>query len=1513
MSDQLGPIFLPTPVNSNLTFPLVSDYAYSMTQPNPVIVHQFGDLAALGKQRYKAGIGPVRHTFRRQVLSRKDAGLLRDFYESVQGSYQSFTYNVPQADQTFVPKQVVFDFTGITFPQFANDVQNVGVTFVEVQDGSGFSIQAPYPINSTVTRFPTDALAIALSQQEQEIIPLVHVKVRDSSVSDMYISDRRVTVGNNLYVAKLQDIGEPGASKPVMTQTITGSADNVTFSFGNTDRAMTKLANSCELMFAQIDLSLYHVQTGILIQLWKGFVQSYEMNSSPIFTMKCSDGMYSITKPYPVRQITHPCAWVFDDGLNCPFQAHGTLGAEASGTSCSYNDDDSGVGNPDIGNGCLQHAKGISADGATNPGMTKYFGGVPIIQQGVKVLDNSTGFLGFDRNSVNTTSIVSDSIWGQPLPEIWCNDDGVALNAFYANCLVGDVRVQGDFMDVLGIVGVGPIGLYTGMQSYTDPTTGYVTFVCPRADGFFPQGFKVNSQNVITSDTTAGLREVAGTHPTDQSATDDRILLGAGGKINGHNRAAGVAFLDLIYSIPSSVDPTIPESHTLVVPISQGLSGWTWTADGTRTLVSGLTNPAWIAVNMYLRALGLFNADSATQQNYFVLSSLANEDTVSGSADICDLVVDALLGGGTEKQFRFMGTFAEAKPLRDWLGEVMQCFNGYYSFEFGKLKIGIRENAASVSAFTRGNMLYQSLSLQPIQAKYEKMTINFADKAYQYQANQGSYEDKDHEIYYGRPSAPLTATKTCVGVSSLSQAARIAITVTREELGGISGSNTNNNGTDIDASEWRTAREGSWKTTLLALETEAGQVVSVTHPDIPGKQGQVSVAGLDVTWVSGDKFQNYSGDTTLVDKDIVIGGVTVTVTAVTDATHLTVDEAPGNADSIAFEVTTMCFRITSWSLMKDWSIQIQGRTVVDSMYQFDIGPKPVDVTPPKLPVMFYPEPLGVWAPFQTQYSGSDAIFPNEWTFDAQEVFDQNADNSAQAYIVVTGKEPANQFLQNVGAPSIGGSSTVTVNTTGGSIKGGTNYRIAICGRDSDGVCTPPSEIRIVSVPSGTDTNQMVINNIIWPNTAGIVDCAFFASDDDDLICNQAIISLTDTSGTITPTTITIDGPFARSTWALPNPNSKSVRLKPKKLIHAGVNGVGVTSVSGSTLVSDDCVDSALTDDWTGRKLIVIGRQTGSIPLQNFNITDFDPSTGTFTLDRDCSMLGKDDVFSVSFLGYDNSSAPTVFTDTGISNAENGHVGLVTNQDQGHIMRVWGGTGRGQKAKILSNTSDSYTLDQPLTLDTDSIVWVEDSVWGPSADSTQYATSGSLLESNINVPTTNFLKQSLVVGGYTVDAVGTEADDINSPVRPVYIYGTLANVQTPQMTLEITGQDNQLVVGDDDNPSAGPTIMKSTGVLSAWEANAYFPPSGDAIFVDIKRSTDGGATYASIFTGAGSGVVIPDGVATTQIGTTFNGTISVNTGDLFYAVVNQIGSTNPGGRLTINLYLVPSDATNIVTP
>jgi hypothetical protein len=222
MPDTIGRITVPTVMNSGETFPLTTQYPFGFSVERRVIVHRFGSLDAKREQRYYVGIGPRKFQFKRPNLNWTEANQLKTFWESMQGPWKAFTYAV----------------------------------------------------NSTCLRFPSSALSRALLSEVQQIVPLVHIGVRESAVADIYLSDRRVTVGDQLYLPRLIGISEPG-SDVLISQHIKGTSDNVRFTFGNGDRVMTQLANDTDLKYAQIDRCLFHVNFGNLLQLWKGVIQNF--------------------------------------------------------------------------------------------------------------------------------------------------------------------------------------------------------------------------------------------------------------------------------------------------------------------------------------------------------------------------------------------------------------------------------------------------------------------------------------------------------------------------------------------------------------------------------------------------------------------------------------------------------------------------------------------------------------------------------------------------------------------------------------------------------------------------------------------------------------------------------------------------------------------------------------------------------------------------------------------------------------------------------------------------------------------------------------------------------------------------------------------------------------------------------------------------------------------------------------------------------------------------------------
>jgi hypothetical protein len=1451
MPDTIGRIPVPTLADSGLTFPLTSDFGYGFTQDRPVVVHQFGELDAKAEQRYAVGIGPRKFAFRRQHLSMSDRASLVSFWEGLQGAWKSFTYNVPNPDQTTTPTKVTWEYAPLTIQYLTNAAQT-GFNFVEVPD----PVQAPsYAVASTCLRFPSSALQTALLSQVQQIIPLVHIRVREQAVPDIYLSDRRVTVGGQLYLPRLLGIGEPG-SDVLITQDISGAADNVRFTFGNADRVMTQLANDTDLKYAQIDLSLFHANSGILLQLWSGFIISFIADGSPQFTVQCSDGLYQITQMYPTRVISRTCWKTFNDGVNCPYAAHGSGGDP---NSCDYYFDSA--------NGCQAH------------GMTPYFGGHPAMPQGVSIKDNSTGLWGFGRNTVTATSIISDSIWGNALQEIWANDDGDPTKALWAQCMIAAGRDESDFYDALGIVGAGPIGAYTGMQVAVN-ADGYRYIVAPMLDGQPPHGFKVDgSLNVITNDPTMGLREVAGNDPQA-----DSFSLGQGTpQVWGPQTAAGTAFVEIRRTDQPGIQPTTTDQHQMQVPISLGLTGWTWDQNGNRTAITGLTNPFWIAVNCLLRALGLQNADSATQLSQFVLSSLVVGDG-SGAAEIADTLVMPIVGGGNEKQFRFQGVLAQQKPFRDWLTEILACGLGYFTWEFGKLKLGCRINASATDAYTIGNMLFQSLRLEPIEAAFEHLIVDFADQAYQYQANTAEYQDKSHAAYFGRAGAPLTARQHLVGCATISQALRLAATRVREEIGGI------------NPAEWRNARVATWRTTLLGLNNEVGQVVSITHPDVPCMKGTCSVTAGQCGNLTGDPLDKF-----IINKEVLIfvngGGVQCTVTQIfttpdyQTVTGFVVSPAPADAANATFQFITADFRIQSWKLHRDWSVTITGRTVTASMYDLDVGPKPLDLAPAPMPGIFYPIPLGpAWAPYQIQARSDDALFPGEWTFDTNQSYAQLADGSVLANLLVTGKLPANAFSPGVGAPVAG---NIVLNNSGGSLAGGTTIRLTLCALDANGLPSAPMAIAIVPLPTGGSTYSITLNDIVWPAVAGLQSYVVFAAAQDDLICAQQNGALTPTGdgATYTPGSITFAGPLQRSTYALPSPYVKKLRLKAKHEIHGGVLGGTIDSVSAGTLVTGALKGAppSTNPNWTpvGRILSIIGRPEGATPFFSAKVTSWDQNTGAIGVTPDPNgIVQEGDCFVLRFTAdASNSANPTSITDSGCRNNVYPN-GMTPGAEVGNLIRVIQGVSRGTPPrKIIANTATSITWDLPMVINPGDVWIIEEPTWPYSCDTTSFDNADPLATTTINMPTGNFVDETLVIAGFTVDVNGNESPDGDAPIREDWVFGEEGLSKVAGLVFQMQG-----TLGIESN-AAQPLYLNRPVTVGDVKAYVQSAPTGSGITFTIYVGSTAWLTL-TIPAGQTAVVATPSQIsALTQIPA--NTAVSIG--------ITAVGSTFPGADLSVFIY------------
>ncbi|MBI4907304.1 MAG: hypothetical protein HY820_27010 [Acidobacteria bacterium] len=822
MPDYIGNIAVPEIAPSGV-FPLVPDYPHGQTRAREVAVHQFGSGNAKIEQRFLIGNGARRFTIRKNWLRDADRIALRSFWESKYGPYGAFTYNAPNDDGSgTTPVTCRFANEPLSWEIVADWACSLGVTLIEI-----LTTSPSYSLTQTVNRFPSTALQTALLSQVQEIIPLVRIQPLQSGYPAIYVSDRRCTIGGQLYQARLLEFDG-------ISQGMGNEADEAQFSFGNADRAMRDLANDVDLYRAALEFSLFHVGTGIKLDLWKGEIVNWACDAGPEFRVTAADGLYELNLPYPTRKISRTC-WKPFNSQACPFAAQGAMDLvhfpSSDPAKC-----DKGY---ETENGCLAH------------GMKRHYGGILAEPQSVRIKDNSTGTWGFGRSPLTSVSLVADSIYDQVLPEIYTD------SAMPVNCKIAAGRDESDFYEALGIVGEGPLVAFG---------TGH------KLDGQYHHGYPGSF----------GLRQVPGSDPAgaqdwfslDQSGNQtggDWRKVFAGNSTYKDNFAAGTAFLVIRRSDAKGLQLSRPGEHQMEAVVSLGMKGWVWTSPGVRVWGPPLTNPVWIAINMLLRARGIRLGESATTQQLDLAETFFDVSAAIAAASICDEQVSKLVGTGTESQFKFRGAIQEEKPFRDWLQEVLMNCLGYYTFAFGKLKIGVRVNSSAIEAFTEGNILFRSLQLAPLKPSFNHLTANFADEDFEFVANSVAVYDIDHANLIGGGAGPLflKSSVNLSGSSSKSQAGRIVAARLREELGGIT------------ADEWKKARQLALKTTVLALNTEPGMVCSMTHPDLPDGTGE--------------------------------------------------------------------FRVTSWRLNRDYSIDIQGRTTTDSMYDLVSGPKPADVVPDQVP------------------------------------------------------------------------------------------------------------------------------------------------------------------------------------------------------------------------------------------------------------------------------------------------------------------------------------------------------------------------------------------------------------------------------------------------------------------------------------------------------------------------------------------------------------------------------------
>jgi hypothetical protein len=473
-----------------------------------------------------------------------------------------------------------------------------------------------------------------------------------------------------------------------------------------------------------------------------------------------------------------------------------------------------------------------------------------------------------------------------------------------------------------------------------------------------------------------------------------------------------------------------------------------------------------------------------------------------------------------------------------------------------------------------------------------------------------------------------------------------------------------------------------------------------------------------------------------------------------------------------------------------------------------------------------------------------AAASNDVVYNGRNVFGLTVDvSSYPAAISISGDTPVN-------APPTGNIPQVplqaTTNNTGGSIPPG-SYSVAIT---ANGIKGPVSRLISAVVPAGTNTNTITVSGIVWG--AAVASPAPYIGE------NGLTMRLSDpsnyTSGSpdgygnptsFTLTAITPDGA------GLPDTNFHEFYITQTGIVHGGVWGDAVTSVSGAVLTFAGSGGLWSTNQWQNYVLSLYyrpGLPTG-VPQPTISLGVASSTSSTLTLTSSSPAFLPNDVVVMRAKSAHITS--NTIGDDNFQNSYNGNAGLTTDQDAGKLIQIISGTGAGQAPKtIRSNTHTVYTINGSwdVTPDSTSIFIVIE----PSP-ANAYATNpvnndGAGATPWVIASTHAVLTQDqqLLIQVATADADGNAYPMRYQPFREIYIppqslagsstggeYSIPITTLTPTLTGSIAATDTTMSLSSLTGLPAGP-------FLAVVDGECIYCASGSSNPITITRGWNGSA-------------------------------------------------------------------------
>jgi len=129
------------------------------------------------------------------------------------------------------------------------------------------------------------------------------------------------------------------------------------------------------------------------------------------------------------------------------------------------------------------------------------------------------------------------------------------------------------------------------------------------------------------------------------------------------------------------------------------------------------------------------------------------------------------------------------------------------------------------------------------------------------------------------------------------------------------------------------------------------------------------------------------------------------------------------------------------------------------------------------------------------------------------------------------------------------------------------------------------------------------------------------------------------------------------------------------------------------------------------------------------------------------------------------------------------------------------------------------------------VWiVEGPTWAFQTRSTNTDNANPLTPVSLSVPTANFIKQPMLIAGFTVDVKGNESPDGDAPIREDWVFGAEGLSKVASLVFQMQG-----TLGVESN-AAQPLYMNRPVTVGDVKVYVQARPTGSGITFTIHIGT-----------------------------------------------------------------------------